>query len=113
MPAWLFHGWAEDAVAAAKAAGTYGVALIGLRFSPRRTLSQWTAILAAHFLFTVCRMHPHVALGRIEDEPSVPDVGERELKLVFQEGPELVCVRAVEHRVHALDHGRSLYAQLS
>ena len=44
MPAWLFHGWAEDAVAAAKAAGMYAVALIGLRLSPRRTLSQWTAI---------------------------------------------------------------------
>lgn len=94
MPAWLFHGWAEDAVAAAKAAGMYGVALIGLRLSPRRTLSQWTAIdvaaavalgaiigrtaiaqdqslavgaaallaiLAAHFLLTVCRMHPRIA----------------------------------------------------
>src|SRR5678815_2484908 len=53
------------------------------------------------------RMHPHVALGRVEDEPAVPDVRERELELVFQEGPELVCVRAVEHRVHALDHVRS------
>ena len=46
VPAWLFHGWAEGAVAAAaaKAAGMYAVALIGLRLSPRRMLSQWTAI---------------------------------------------------------------------
>ena len=74
--------------------GCTRVALIGLRLSPRRTLSQWTAIdvaaavalgaiigrtaiaqdqslavgaaallaiLAAHFLLTVCRMHPRVA----------------------------------------------------
>jgi uncharacterized membrane protein YcaP (DUF421 family) len=44
VPAWLFHGWTEDAVAAAKAAGMYAVALVGLRLAPRRTLSQWTAI---------------------------------------------------------------------
>jgi hypothetical protein len=44
MPAWLFHGWAEDAIAAAKAFGMFAVALVGLRVAPRRTLSQWTAI---------------------------------------------------------------------
>ena len=44
MPAWLFHGWTEDAIAAAKARGMYLVALAGLRLAPRRTLSQWTVI---------------------------------------------------------------------
>jgi hypothetical protein len=44
VPTWLFHGWTEDAVAAAKAGGMYAVALAGLRLAPRRTLSQWTAI---------------------------------------------------------------------
>jgi hypothetical protein len=50
MPTWLFHGWTEDAVAAAaaaaaaKAIGMYAVALAGLRLAPRRTPSQWTAI---------------------------------------------------------------------
>jgi len=94
VPAWLFHGWTEDAVAAAKAARMYTVALAGLRLSPRRTLSQWTAIdvaaavalgaiigrtaiagdqslavgaaalvaiLTAHYLVTLCRLHPRVA----------------------------------------------------
>ena len=94
MPVWLFHGWSEDAVAAAKAAGMFAVAVLGLRVSPRRTLAQWTAIdvaaavalgaiigrtaiaqdqslsvgvaalvaiLAAHYLLTVCRLHPLVA----------------------------------------------------
>ena len=44
VPAWIFHGWPEEAVAAARAAGMYGVALVGLRLASRRTLSQWTAI---------------------------------------------------------------------
>lgn len=98
MPAWLFHGWVEDMVAAAKAAGMYAVALVGLRLSPRRTLSQWTAIdvaaavalgaiigrtaiagdqslavgaaalvaiLGAHYLLTLSRLHPRVA-GLVE-----------------------------------------------
>ena len=98
MPAWLFHGWVEDGVAAAKAAGMYAVALAGLRLSPRRTMSQWTAIdvaaavalgaiigrtaiagdqslsvgvaalvaiLAAHYLLTMCRFHPRIA-GLVE-----------------------------------------------
>ena len=94
MPAWLFHGWGEEAVAAAKAVGMYSVALVGLRVSPRRTLAQWTvvdvaaavalgaiigrtaiagdqslavgaaallAILVAHYVLTVCRLHPRFA----------------------------------------------------
>ena len=44
MPAWLFHGRAEEAIAAAKAAGRYTVALVGLRLAPCRALPQWTAI---------------------------------------------------------------------
>jgi uncharacterized membrane protein YcaP (DUF421 family) len=40
----VFHGWAEDAIAAATAIGLYVFALAGLRLAPRRTLSQWTAI---------------------------------------------------------------------
>lgn len=65
MPAWLFHGWGEDGVAAAKAAGMYVVALAGLRLSPRRTLSQWTATDVAAAVAPV---------GLVED---VADVGER------------------------------------
>src|SRR3954463_15980041 len=49
MPAWLFHGWAEEAIAAANASGMYAVPLVGLRVAPRRAArhavsAQWTAI---------------------------------------------------------------------
>lgn len=44
MADWLFDGWAELAVVAAKAFLMYAVALLGLRVAHRRTLAQWTAI---------------------------------------------------------------------
>lgn len=44
MPHWLVDGWGPPAIAAAKAAVMYAIALVGLRLGHRRTLSQWTAI---------------------------------------------------------------------
>ncbi|HEX2298235.1 MAG TPA: YetF domain-containing protein [Pseudonocardiaceae bacterium] len=44
MPGWLIDGWTGTTIAAAKAVLMYLVALLGLRFTQRRTLSQWTAI---------------------------------------------------------------------
>jgi uncharacterized membrane protein YcaP (DUF421 family) len=41
---WLVDGWGQPAVAAAKAASMYLIALVGLRLAHRRTLSQRTAI---------------------------------------------------------------------
>ena len=109
MPAWLFHGWAEDAVAAAKAAGMYAAALVGLRLAPRRTLSQWTAIDVA----------AAVALGAIIGRTAI--AGDQSLAVG---GAALVAILAanyvvalcrfhprvaglVDHRVKVLvDHGR-------
>lgn len=42
--AWLTTNGSTIAEAAGKAALMYGVAVLGLRFAPRRTLAQWTAI---------------------------------------------------------------------
>ena len=44
MPEWFIHGYYELAIAAAKAALMYLVALLGLRVAHRRMLAQWTAI---------------------------------------------------------------------
>lgn len=44
MPGWLIDGWTGTGIAAAKAVLMYLVALLGLRLTHRRTLSQWTAI---------------------------------------------------------------------
>ena len=109
MPAWLFHGWAEDAVAAAKAAGMYAVALVGLRLSPRRTLSQWTAIDVA----------AAVALGAIIGRTAIAGdqslaVGAAALVAILAAHYLLALCRfhprvagLVEHRVKILiDHGR-------
>ena len=115
MPAWLFHGWAEDAVAAAKAAGMYAVALVGLRLSPRRTLSQWTAIDVA----------AAVALGAIIGRTAIAGdqslaVGAAALVAILAAHYLLALCRfhprvagLVEHRVKILiDHGRLRPRQL-
>ena len=44
MPEWFIDGASGPAIAAAKAALMYLVALLGLRVAHRRTLAQWTAI---------------------------------------------------------------------
>ena len=44
VPEWLVDGWAQLAIAAAKAALMYVIALVGLSLAHRRTLSRWTAI---------------------------------------------------------------------
>jgi hypothetical protein len=69
VPEWLFHGWSEDAVAAAKAAGMLAVAVVGLRLSPRRTLAQWTAIDVA------AAVALGAIIGRTAPEPSSPISG--------------------------------------
>lgn len=109
MPAWLFHGWAEDAIAAAKAAGMYTVALAGLRLAPRRTLSQWTAIDVA----------AAVALGAIIGRTAIAGdqslaVGAAALAAILAANNLAAVCRfhpriagLVDHRVKVLvDHGR-------
>ena len=115
MPTWLFHGWTEDAVAAAKAAGMYAVALTGLRLAPRRTLSQWTAIDVA----------AAVALGAIIGRTAIAGdqslaVGIAALVAILAANYlAAVCrfhpraARLVDHRVKVLvDHGVMRPAQL-
>jgi uncharacterized membrane protein YcaP (DUF421 family) len=108
MPAWLFHGWAEEAIAAAKASGMYVVALVGLRVAPRRTLSQWTAIDVA----------AAVALGAIIGRTAIAKdqslaVGAAALLAILVANYLLALsrfhpriARLVDHRVKVLvDHG--------
>ncbi len=115
MPAWLFHGWTEDAVAAAKAVGMYLVALAGLRLAPRRTLSQWTAIDVA----------AAVALGAIIGRTAIAgdqslSVGAAALIAILAANYVVaLCrfhpwiARLVDHRVKVLvDHGRMCPKQL-
>jgi uncharacterized membrane protein YcaP (DUF421 family) len=115
MPAWLFNGWAEDAVAAAKAVGMYVVALAGLRLAPRRTLSQWTAIDVA----------AAVALGAIIGRTAIAgdqslSVGAAALVAILVANYVVaLCrfhpriARLVDHRVKVLvDHGRMCPKQL-
>lgn len=115
MPEWLFHGWTEDAVAAAKAAGMYIVALAGLRIAPRRTLSQWTAIDVA----------AAVALGAIIGRTAIAgdqslSVGAAALIAILAANYVVaLCrfhpriARLVDHRVKILvDHGRMCPKQL-
>ena len=115
MPGWLFHGWTEDAVAAAKAAGMYAVALVGLRLAPRRTLSQWTAIDVA----------AAVALGAIIGRTAIAGdqslaVGAAALVAILAANYLVALCRfhprvagLVDHRVKVLvDHGRLCPRQL-
>jgi uncharacterized membrane protein YcaP (DUF421 family) len=44
MPSWLLSGAGPLGISAAKAALMYLIALLGLRFTHRRTLGQWRAI---------------------------------------------------------------------
>lgn len=115
VPTWLFHGWTEEAVAAAKAAGMYVVALIGLRLAPRRTLSQWTAIDVA----------AAVALGAIIGRTAIAGdqslaVGAAALLAILAANVLMAVFRfhpraagLVDHRVKVLvDHGTLCVAQL-
>jgi uncharacterized membrane protein YcaP (DUF421 family) len=115
MPAWLFHGWAEDAIAAAKAAGMYLIALAGLRLAPRRTLSQWTAIDVA----------AAVALGAIIGRTAIAgdqslSVGAAALVAILAANYVVALCRfhprfadLVDHRVKILvDHGKVCPKQL-
>jgi uncharacterized membrane protein YcaP (DUF421 family) len=115
VPTWLFHGWAEDGVAAAKAAGMYAVALVGLRLAPRRTLSQWTAIDVA----------AAVALGAIIGRTAIAGdqslaVGAAALTAILVANYLAALCRfnsriagLVDHRVKVLvDHGKLRPRQL-
>ena len=115
MPAWLFHGWTEDFVAAAKSAGMYVIALAGLRLAPRRTLSQLTAIDVA----------AAVALGAIIGRTAIAgdqslSVGAAALIAILVANYLVALCRfhprvadLVDHRVKILvDHGKVCPKQL-
>src|SRR6266550_3966175 len=50
-------------------------------------------------------MATHLGLGKIEDEPTLSDIGVRETELVADKRPQRVRFRGVEHGVHAFNHG--------
>ena len=115
MPTWLFHGWAEDGIAAAKAGGMYAVAVAGLRLAPRRTLAQWTAMDVA----------AAVALGAIIGRTAIAQdqslsVGVAALIAILSANCVIALGRfhprfagLVDHRVKVLvDHGRLRRRQL-
>ncbi|HXV93700.1 MAG TPA: YetF domain-containing protein [Pseudonocardia sp.] len=115
MPSWLVQGWVGPATAAAKAALMYAVALAGLRLTPRRTLSQWTAIDFA----------AAVALGAIigrtavaSDQSVAIGVAARAALLLVHWALAAARVsprvaRLVDHRIRVLvDHGRLRRGQL-
>ncbi|HEU0128458.1 MAG TPA: hypothetical protein VFQ48_07620 [Pseudonocardiaceae bacterium] len=64
MPIWLINGWAEPGIAAIKAVLMYLIALLGLRVTHRRTLSQWTTIDFA----------AEVAMGAIVGRTAMPAI---------------------------------------
>ena len=109
MPQWLVDGWGQPAVAAAKAAMMYVIAMVGLRLAHRRTLSQWTAIDFA----------AAVALGAIIGRTAIAEgqsvaVGAAALVTILVAHYLLTVgrfrpfvARLVDHRVRVLvDHGR-------
>src|SRR5438876_769265 len=50
-------------------------------------------------------MTAHLGIGQIEDQPAFAHVRVREAELVANEGPQLLRLGRIEHRVHAGDHG--------
>lgn len=115
VPQWLVVGWAPPAVAAAKAAIMYVVALVGLRLTHRRTLSQWTAIDYA----------AAVALGAIVGRTAIAQdqsvaVGAAALITILAVHYVLTLARRwpgisrlVDHRVRVLvEHGRIRHDRL-
>ncbi|MGB8961131.1 MAG: YetF domain-containing protein [Pseudonocardiaceae bacterium] len=115
MPEWLLDGWLGLAIAAAKAALMYLVALLGLRVAHRRTLAQWTAIDFA----------AAVAIGAIVGRTAIAGdqsfgVGAAALVTILSAHWIATVgrynswiVKLVDHRVRVLvDHGRLRYDQL-
>src|SRR2546421_7027761 len=57
------------------------------------------------------RMDSQVGFGDVEDKPTPAHVGATESELVFEEGPELVGVRGIEHGVKTANHNWFLLCQ--
>jgi uncharacterized membrane protein YcaP (DUF421 family) len=115
MPEWFVHGYPELAIAAAKAALMYLVALLGLRVAHPRMLAQWTAID-----FAVA-----VAIGAIVGQTAIANdqsfaVGAVALVIILAAHSIATVgrfnswiVKLVDHRVRVLvDHGQLHYGQL-
>lgn len=115
MPQWLVAGWSPPAIAAAKAAIMYVVALVGLRLTHRRTLSQWTAIdyaaavaLGAIVGRTAIAGDQSVAVGAAA---LVTILAAHYLLALARRRPRIA--RLVDHGVRVLvDHGRVRHDEL-